>query len=116
MMRLAELAAPFFDAAEVIELHHDNKVDAPSGTAMMTVQRIADASSDWAADPTKSVVAEGARGGVGPGGVRGHPLRLPGLGAHHEGVLRPTRQSPPIRHHPYDQTSYIPGGPPPALP
>ena len=57
MMRLAELAAPFFETAEVIELHHDNKVDAPSGTAMMTVQRIADASSDWAADPTKSVVA-----------------------------------------------------------
>src|SRR5436305_646916 len=79
MMRLAELAAPYFDTAEVIELHHDNKVDAPSGTAMMTVQRIADASSDWAADPTKSVVAEGARGGIGPGGIRVHSLRIRGL-------------------------------------
>ena len=109
MMRLAELAAPFFDTAEVIELHHDNKVDAPSGTAMMTVQRIADASSDWAADPTKSVVAEGARGGIGPGGIRVHSLRIRGLVAHHEVVLGTTGQSLTIRHDSYDRTSYMPG-------
>jgi 4-hydroxy-tetrahydrodipicolinate reductase len=109
MMRLAELAAPFFDTAEVIELHHDNKVDAPSGTAMMTVQRIADASSDWAADPTESVVAEGARGGIGPGGIRVHSLRIRGLVAHHEVVLGTTGQSLTIRHDSYDRTSYMPG-------
>ena len=90
MMRLAELAAPFF-------------------TAMMTVQRIADASSDWAADPTKSVVAEGARGGIGPGGIRVHSLRIRGLVAHHEVVLGTTGQSLTIRHDSYDRTSYMPG-------
>ena len=109
MMRLAELAAPFFDTAEVIELHHDNKVDAPSGTAMMTVQRIADASDTWAADPTKTVVAEGARGGAGAGGIRVHSLRIRGLVAHHEVVLGTTGQSLTIRHDSYDRTSYMPG-------
>jgi 4-hydroxy-tetrahydrodipicolinate reductase len=109
MMRLAELAAPFFDSAEVIELHHDNKLDAPSGTAMMTVQRIADASNDWAADPTEKVVAEGARGGVGPSGIRVHSLRIRGLVAHHEVVLGTTGQSLTIRHDSYDRTSFMPG-------
>ncbi len=52
MMRFAELAAPYFETAEVIELHHDAKIDAPSGTAMMTVQRMAAASPTWAPDPT----------------------------------------------------------------
>ena len=109
MMRLAELAAPFFDTAEVIELHHDNKVDAPSGTAMMTVQRIADSSDTWAADPTETVVAEGARGGAGAGGIRVHSLRIRGLVAHHEVVLGTTGQSLTIRHDSYDRTSYMPG-------
>ena len=109
MMRLAELAAPFFDAAEVIELHHDNKLDAPSGTAMMTVQRIADASTEWAADPTEKIVAEGARGGIGPGGIRVHSLRIRGLVAHHEVVLGTTGQSLTIRHDSYDRTSFMPG-------
>jgi len=109
MMRLAELAAPYFDTAEVIELHHDNKVDAPSGTAMMTVQRIADASDTWADDPTTTVVAEGARGGAGAGGIRVHSLRIRGLVAHHEVVLGTTGQSLTIRHDSYDRTSYMPG-------
>jgi len=109
MMRLAELAAPFFETAEVIELHHDNKADAPSGTAMMIARRMADSSSEWAADPTKSVVAEGARGGVAPGGIRVHSLRLRGLVAHHEVVLGTTGQSLSIRHDSYDRTSFMPG-------
>jgi 4-hydroxy-tetrahydrodipicolinate reductase len=109
MMRLAELAAPFFDTAEVIELHHDNKIDAPSGTAMLTMQRISDASSDWAADPTETVVAEGARGGVGPAGIRVHSLRVRGVVAHHEVVLGTTGQTLTIRHDSYDRTSYMPG-------
>ena len=87
---LAELAAPFFDTAEVIEYTMTARSTRLSGTAMMTVQRIADASSDWAADPTKSVVAEGARGGIGPGGIRVHSLRIRGLVAHHEVVLGTT--------------------------
>jgi 4-hydroxy-tetrahydrodipicolinate reductase len=75
----------------------------------MTVQRIADASSDWAADPTKSVVAKGARGGIGPGGIRVHSLRVRGLVAHHEVLFGTTGQSLTIRHDSYDRTSYMPG-------
>ncbi len=61
MMRLAELCAPHFETVEIVELHHDQKADAPSGTAVLTAQRIAAASKEWAEDPTTSVVAEGAR-------------------------------------------------------
>lgn len=109
MMRLAELAARFFDTAEVIELHHDGKIDAPSGTAMMTAQRIADASNEWAADPTRTIVVDDARGGLGPGGIRVHSLRLRGVVAHHEVLLGTTGQSLSIRHDSYDRTSYMPG-------
>ncbi len=59
MMRFAELAAPYFETAEIIELHHDQKIDAPSGTAMATAQRMADASGEWAADPTTEEIARG---------------------------------------------------------
>ena len=51
MMRFAELAAPWFETAEIIELHHDGKIDAPSGTAMRTAERMAAASADWSDDP-----------------------------------------------------------------
>ena len=68
MMRFAELAAPFFDTAEIIELHHDQKIDAPSGTAMLTADRMAAASKGWAEDPTRTEVVAGARGGRGPEG------------------------------------------------
>src|SRR6478735_2308104 len=60
MMRFAELAAPYFETAEITELHHDNKIDAPSGTAMATAQRTVAASNDWGDDPTTDFVAEGA--------------------------------------------------------
>jgi hypothetical protein len=76
MMRFAELAAPFFDTAEIIELHHDKKIDAPSGTAVVTAQRMATASDTWAADPTQHEVYPGARGGVGPGGIHLHAVRM----------------------------------------
>jgi 4-hydroxy-tetrahydrodipicolinate reductase len=109
MMRLAELAAPFFDTAEVVELHHDNKVDAPSGTAIMTAQRMADASSEWSDDPTKTVVVDGARGGLSPGGIRVHSLRLRGVVAHHEVVLGTMGQTLTVRHDSYDRTSFMPG-------
>jgi len=109
MMRFAELAAPYFETAEVIELHHDDKVDAPSGTAMLTAQRMAHASGDWGKDPTEKVVAEGARGAEGPGGIRVHSVRLRGLVAHQEVVLGTTGQSLTIRHDSYDRTSFMPG-------
>jgi 4-hydroxy-tetrahydrodipicolinate reductase len=109
MMRFAELAAPYFETAEVIELHHDNKVDAPSGTAMATVERMANASSQWAEDPTKDEVVAGARGGAGAGGIRMHSVRLRGLIAHQEVLLGTTGQSLTIRHDSYDRSSFMPG-------
>jgi 4-hydroxy-tetrahydrodipicolinate reductase len=109
MMRFAELAAPFFETAEVIELHHDAKTDAPSGTAMMTVQRMAAASSTWAADPTRHEVVRGARGGAADGGIHVHSVRLRGLVAHQEVLLGTAGQSLTIRHDSYDRTSFMPG-------
>ncbi len=109
MMRFAELAAPHFDSAEVIELHHENKLDAPSGTAMMTVERMAAASGDWVADPTETEVVEGARGGDGPGGIRVHSVRLHGLVAHQEVLLGTDGQTLTIRHDSLDRTSFMPG-------
>ncbi len=109
MMRFAELAAPYFETAEIIELHHDQKVDAPSGTAMHTAERMAARSPDWGADPTTKTVVEGARGGSGPGGIRVHSVRLRGLVAHQEVLLGTTGQSLSIRHDSYDRASFMPG-------
>jgi 4-hydroxy-tetrahydrodipicolinate reductase len=109
MMRFAELAAPWFETAEVIELHHDQKADAPSGTAMRTVERMAAASSDWAADPTKTEILPGARGGTGPGGIHVHSVRLRGMVAHQEVILGTTGQTLSIRHDSYDRSSFMPG-------
>ncbi len=67
MMRLAALAAPYFETAEIIELHHDGKVDAPSGTATLTAERMAEAKRSWGADPTKTL---GLRGGAAAGPAR----------------------------------------------
>jgi len=108
MMRFAEQAAPYFDSVEIIELHHDQKVDAPSGTAMATAQRIAAASKDWSEDPTKTVAAEGARGGL-VSGIPIHAVRLRGLVAHQEVLLGTMGQSLSIRHDSYDRSSFMPG-------
>jgi len=109
MMRFAELAAPYFESAEVIELHHDEKVDAPSGTAMLTVARMAEASSSWTPDPTEKLVVDGARGAEDPSGIRVHSVRLRGLVAHQEVLLGTTGQSLSIRHDSYDRSSFMPG-------
>jgi len=108
MMRFAELAAPYFESAEIIELHHGSKVDAPSGTAMLTAERLAKASDDWIADPTKDEVVKGARGGrAGPIAV--HSIRLQGLVAHQEVLFGTMGQSLSIRHDSYDRSSFMPG-------
>jgi 4-hydroxy-tetrahydrodipicolinate reductase len=109
MMRFAELAAPWFETAEVVELHHDAKVDAPSGTAMLTVERMAQASGQWGDDPTETEVLAGARGGRGPADIRVHSVRLRGLVAHQEVLLGTTGQTLTIRHDSYDRTSFMPG-------
>jgi 4-hydroxy-tetrahydrodipicolinate reductase len=108
MMRFAEIAAPFFETAEIIELHHDQKIDAPSGTAASTARRMAAASKDWADDPTTTVVAAGARGGV-VDGIPVHSVRMRGMVAHQEVLLGTMGQTLSIRHDTYDRTSFMPG-------
>src|ERR1700722_15106296 len=114
LMRFSELAAPHMDAVEIIELHHDAKRDAPSGTARHTAAAIAAAresaaSPPWPADPTTELVLAGARGGEGAGGVRIHSVRLPGLVAHEEVIFGALGQSLPIRHGSYNRRSFMPG-------
>jgi 4-hydroxy-tetrahydrodipicolinate reductase len=109
MMRFAELASPWFETAEIIELHHDEKVDAPSGTALLTARRMAAASGNWAPDPTRDEVVAGARGGDAAAGIRVHSVRLRGVVAHQEVLLGTTGQSLTIRHDSYDRSSFMPG-------
>ena len=109
MMRFAELAAPYFETAEVIEYHHDAKLDSPSGTAMRTVERMAAANSDWAPDPTVTHTVPGARGGEAAPGIRVHAVRMRGMVAHQEVLLGTTGQTLQIRHDSYDRTSFMPG-------
>lgn len=103
--RLAEEAARFFPAAEVIELHHDQKLDAPSGTAAATARRIAEARKESWAGPTGG---EAFRGGD-VDGVRVHSVRLPGLVAHQEVIFGAQGQTLTIRHDAPDRTCYLPG-------
>jgi 4-hydroxy-tetrahydrodipicolinate reductase len=108
MMRFAELAAPYFESAEIIELHHDQKIDSPSGTAIRTAQRIAAASKEWGDDPTTKVLAEGSRGGLVEG-IPVHALRVRGMVASQEVLLGTTGQTLSIRHDTFDRTSFMPG-------
>jgi 4-hydroxy-tetrahydrodipicolinate reductase len=109
MMRFAEMAAPYFETAEILEYHHDAKADAPSGTAVTTAQRMAAASSEWALDPTSSELFPGARGGKGPADIRVHAVRMRGMVAHQEVVLGTEGQTLTIRHDSYDRSSFMPG-------
>ena len=109
MMKFAEQAAPYFETAEIIELHHNAKADAPSGTAVVTAQRMAAASSEWADDPTKHEVYPGARGGEGPAGIRIHAVRMVGMTAHQEVILGGAGQTLTIRHDSFDRVSFMPG-------
>ena len=109
MTVFAERAAPFFETADIVEMHHDGKRDAPSGTAMHTAERLAAASSDWAPDPTEDMVLEGARGGDGPAGIHIHALRVRGMVASQEVILGTTGQALTIRHDTYDRSSFMPG-------
>ncbi len=110
MMRFAEVAAPFFDTAEIIEMHHDAKSDAPSGTAVVTAQRMAAARPEaWAPDPTTHQVYAGARGGEGPSGIRVHSVRMRGMVASQEVILGTTGQTLVLRHDSFDRASFMPG-------
>jgi 4-hydroxy-tetrahydrodipicolinate reductase len=114
LLHLCRIAAPHMDGVEIIELHHDAKRDAPSGTAMHTAAVIAEArraagSNPLPADPTTDVVLPGARGGESADGVHVHSVRLPGLVAHEEVIFGATGQSLSIRHDSYDRRSFMPG-------
>lgn len=109
MMQFARTAARYFPHVEVIELHHDRKRDAPSGTAAKTAHMIAEARGE---PPTPKVAEEetaaAARGGI-VGGVRVHSVRLPGLVAHHEVIFGGPGQALTIRHDSFNEESFMPG-------
>jgi 4-hydroxy-tetrahydrodipicolinate reductase len=105
--RFAEEAARFFPAAEIVELHHDQKVDAPSGTAATTAERIAAARHEAWSGPDGELIS-GVRGGD-VDGVRVHSVRLPGLVAHQEVIFGALGQTLTIRHDALDRSCYLPG-------
>lgn len=109
MMRFAELCAPYFDTAEIIEYHHETKVDAPSGTAMATARRMEQASTVWGEDPTKHEVVAGARGGSTESGIHIHSVRMRGMFAHQEVIVGAAGQTLTIRADSFDRTAYAPG-------
>ena len=114
LMRLSEMAAPYMDNVEIIELHHDAKRDAPSGTAARTAERIASARREAGgpplpADPTETESIAGTRGGEGAGGVRIHSVRLPGLVAHQEVIFGSAGETLTIRHDSIDRRCFMAG-------
>ena len=76
---------------------------------MLTAERMAAASSDWAPDPTELTVIDGSRGGVGAGGIHVHALRVRGMVASQEVIFGTTGQALTIRHDTYDRSSFMPG-------
>ena len=111
MMEFAEKAAKFFESAEIIELHHPNKVDAPSGTAARTAALIADArkKANLSAMPDATTTAlDGARGAL-VGDVPVHSVRLRGLIAHQEVLFGGLGETLTIRHDSLDRAGFMPG-------
>ena len=109
MMRFAEMASPWFQTAEIIEFHHNNKVDAPSGTAIATAEMMASASQEWAEDPTNKETLAGTRGGTAEANIKIHSVRMEGMVAHQEVLLGTTGQSLLIRHDTTDRSAFMPG-------
>ncbi len=107
MMWLAERAAQFFEGAEVVETHHDRKLDAPSGTALATAKRLAAAGSFSYRRPERVALPD-TRGGE-LGGVGVHSLRLPGVMAEQEILFGLAGQTLTIGHRVYSRDAYGPG-------
>src|SRR5246500_5690469 len=108
-MRFAQQAARFFESVEVIELHHPNKVDAPSGTAARTAKLIAEARKGLPPTPdATSTALPGARGAE-IDGIPVHSVRLAGLVAHQEVLFGTQGETLTIRHDSLDRTSFVPG-------
>ena len=111
MMQFAAQAARFFDSAEVIELHHPNKLDAPSGTARRTAEMISAAREQAGCDPMPDATAEevpGARG-ADIDGVRVHAARIQGMIAHQEVIFGGPGEVLTIRHDSMNRESFMPG-------
>ncbi|MFL6110572.1 MAG: 4-hydroxy-tetrahydrodipicolinate reductase [Catenulispora sp.] len=111
MMRFAAVAAPYFESVEIVELHHPDKFDAPSGTATRTAELIAEAraaaGSAAMPDATKTGL-DGARGATVES-VPVHSVRLRGLVAHQEVLLGSVGETLTIRHDSLDRASFMPG-------
>lgn len=111
--RFAALAAPYFDRVEIIELHHDKKVDAPSGTSIATAKAIAAAREHAGRapieEPTVRHTISGARGADAVDGIRIHSVRLPGLVAHQEVHFGGPGEGLTIRHDSFDRQSFVQG-------
>ena len=111
--RFAAMAAPYFDRVEIIELHHDRKADAPSGTSLTTARAIIEARKRAGKDPlvdsTTHHSVEGARGADAGDGVKIHSVRLPGLVSHQEVLFGAPGEGLAIRHDSFDRQSYVQG-------
>lgn len=107
----AAKASKFFESVEVIEMHHPNKVDAPSGTAVHTAHKIAEAREEAGvgASPDATTKDEGGSRGAVVDGVHVHAVRLRGLVAHQEILLGDAGQQLVIRHDSFDRASFMPG-------
>lgn len=109
MMKFSQMAAKFFEDVEIIEMHHDQKLDAPSGTAIKTAEMIQDnRSSKKQGHPDEKETLEGARG-ADLDGMRIHSVRLPGLVAHQEVLFGSEGQTLKIRHDSYNRASFMSG-------
>jgi 4-hydroxy-tetrahydrodipicolinate reductase len=108
MMRFAAIAAPYFDSVEIIELHHPNKIDAPSGTARRTAELIAQARGGKRSPDATTQEIAGARG-ADVSDVRIHAVRLAGLVAHQEVLLGGDGETLTIRHDSLSRESFMPG-------
>ena len=111
MMRFASIAAPFYESVEVVELHHPDKADAPSGTARRTAELIAAARRDAGCPPVPDATSSGLEGARGADveGIRVHGLRVRGLVAHQEVILGGQGETLTIRHDSLDRASFTPG-------
>lgn len=111
LQQAALMAARHFEHVEIIELHHNQKADAPSGTAIKTAQMLA-AASDKLYNPPRVEEQEtlaGARGALGDRNIRLHSIRLPGLIAHQEVIFGAAGQIYTLRHDTSDRAAYMPG-------
>lgn len=110
-MKFAQMAAPFFESAEVIELHHPNKKDAPSGTAVHTAEGIAKAREEagMGQQPDATEQSLGGARGADVEGIPVHAVRMTGMVAHEQVIFGTRGQSLTIKQDSYDRDSFVPG-------